>query len=490
MKSRSSKQDILLSRQGLSVRGSNRPESIPKEVPDLLLKRRELLRLLSYGGGALVLAACGSEAGPSSGLSQGPGAPASGGALPNGFVFSPLLLPKASGTSPKAATRFDKLPGPVLLNDQGELYYFSIDAQGNKAVNQAKLAFAGSGVQVLDHQRLLGDDDLVADGRQIRSVQLASTNHRGAIACRAVLREPDPTHPIGASAVFLRKPGWSSPFELLATAATATPAGAGTFVGTFGDIQLLGNDDVLLVGHYAPRQGKLPYEGLFRVKPDGGGELLARTRESLGGSGEIIGKFGLIDGTIEANQFIQQVFVHGGALSPTAPSSTKMIPAVISGSLNSPERNLLRTSNSLAALGSTPVGDVYYGPRVSASGRVGLVYHKNPEQQVLHFAGRDFAASGDFTPGGKRIKGFSAPALGRNGLAYVLIHSEDDGYELGVTNGSEIRVYPLSGLAFQGDAIVKIGFGISRDQADSAGRLAFVAQGNSGTHYLGLGIPV
>ena len=346
--------------------------------------------------------------------------------------------------------------------------------------------------------------DQLNDGRKVFQVQLADTNELGSVGVR-LLTEGDVSQSIylernrtgGTSADGLQRVlGYN----------TDTPDGEHVFGAVLGNFDLHENNDMLVVSHWAEKDGSLNGESLFHLPGgviDVNGSAILHAGDLLPDSTQIINKLGLLQGHREGGAYTIQV--HTDSISTTVGNAgdTGAQPgsAVIKGTVygtGESRASLIAASpgiaRSTAAKAQTEftTGDIHYGPRINAEGKVAVVTHITDDDMVLTVGNDVIIRTGDTTPTGMVVSGIGGPVLGAGGLVFFLAASEGR-EELLVSNGSQTATILETGRKLFGEngpTLLTIAFGYAREQADNEGRLVFVGEFDDETLSIMLGIPL
>ncbi len=290
----------------------------------------------------------------------------------------------------------------------------------------------------------------------------------------------------------------------------AAPDGS-NYGGIFGDVAIDDNDNVTFIAATTqggsgslgtkPRKGGPPEV----VAPGGvhklihlprhkrhGGQVLLRSGDLIPGTTAIIRSFGFVD-VASYGQFVVQI----GA-TPATGNDRRAGTALVRGEVGQPPDTyqLLAASPQLvppALLGQVALGDTYLGPRIGANGYVAYVNHMTSHHhrlilaeagaggyRVLRTIGEASSLLGDSL---RRLGALGAPVVAptsltgqSGGIIYTTELLSDGSSVLTISDGTVTNVLLKSGDLVQGKQITEILQGYHPRQADTAGRIAFVAE--------------
>jgi hypothetical protein len=442
------------------------------------LERRDFLKTLGMAlGGAILSTGCGSDG--RIGTDSNP--------LPNGFRFFRLV---SSGDTLPGGGSVSSLPGSVHINDQNEILFHAQAPDKTMGVYRLTMDYSDSfRPQVVEDVALVRDGDTLSDGFKVTHTYLCATNSRGSFAA-SVTRDD------GTNGIYVLRNGQ---FEPAATFMTRTPDDAGTIGANIGDFRLRANDDLLAVCHHSPDGDVHPKESLFVFnggRSDGSGLSLLEQGSLIPDTGTPLGRIGLIDVMPHGDDFVSQVFAETPNVNPRGvDGSPKMPSAVLHGRLSQPRsggERLMAVSPRLpmtsSIRGRTTQGEVFYGPRISSDGRVAQIVHQSDDQLALFSDSSLLATTGGPTPNGNTLTGFSGPLWAPGGLLYVSLYT-NAGDELSVTGGGLPATVLSRGDRIEGKTVEGLGFGVVRDQIDSAGRLVMGVEFEDSSQSVVLGVP-
>ena len=448
-------------------------------------KRRDFLKLMASGMGGVFLTACGSG--------SGGGGDGGSGALPvpNGYAFFTLM---STGDALPTGTTASKLSPVLMINDNSEILAHCVDSQGAHGVYEYSIGYTGAKPAVLQTRKILREGDILRDGVEADHFHVGSTNRHGRFAIRVSDKQS------GIPRIYLEqnKDGLVpvvNPYDAL-------PGMEGKFAAGFGDLELDDANALLLVSHFLPEGENAPKKGLFFLA-DGGvsdnGSLALSSGDLVPGAGTTVTNIGLIDGHPESGDFVAQIacgvppgLTNSGLLGGTRVEQT----ALVHGKVRQPAtRSLKAAARSLslsraAALGAIR-GDAIHGPRIGGENSVAYIVHTSETSTVLYLDDRRVLGTGDQTPLGNTVAGFSGPLVGRDGLLHFCTVT-DRGTELCLFNGVSVLSILAAGRTIEtaGERIVALDFGAVRNMVDGKGRLVFLATFESGRQSVVLGIPV
>jgi hypothetical protein len=435
--------------------------------------RREFIKALGGALGAGILTAAGG----------GTGAPRPAGAatppLPNAYSYSKLI--STGGALPGGQT-LSFLPGPVMINDTGKVVFYAKDASETMGVYEIDISGGGS-------RKVVRAGDALPDGTTVGHVYGMDTNANGSIAVLAYAIEPGGDPNKGLHGAYLEKSAGG--LQPAATFNQQIPGTEHRFGSHFTDMDLHTNDDLALVTYYTTTGQGAGQTGLIHMpgSGNGNGNVVVSAPSLIHGQQGQVSSLGLVHVNAKGDFVLQAHKPSGGSLTMSADGAD----------LGAPERqeSLLIKGNvynfqssgfvSLAwpeypKPGGPPAsGEIIYGPRISASSEAAYVVHITDERQSLVLLDRTIISSGDLAPAGWPVVTISPPNSSPDGLYYFTLMGFDDAndqnlFQLIVHNGTEARVM-LSMLDTMGDKrIINLLWGLHTDQADSAGRLAFVAE--------------
>ena len=400
--------------------------------------------------------------------------------LPSGYVFHRVLT--VGPNSPGDGDIVEILPG-VMINDRSEVIYHAKTKSGARAVYRMRIG-RGRKPGAYAPSLIVQQGQTLPNGVVVDRIGAGDTNGSGAYV--TVIGEKG-----GLNAVYVQHPG--QPVRQLFKAASRGPQNA-RFTGHFGDVDLSGGGDLLMVARYT-LPGEL-HQGLVHL-PGGvtgslrRGRILLRTGHRIPNSRGLITGLGLVER--RGPYFIQQVF--GRQAKDRARHDFNVEPTgFVSGKLSRGRRGtrLLVGAQTLKPGRRAVTGEALVGPRVHKDGTAATVAHKRSAHLDLHLHTNGGRARIAHT-GGKGSRGeirtISAPVFGPDGLLYYRTISKK-AMELLVLHGDERRRILDSGDKIDGSRVRVFNLGWHTDQVDNRGRLAFQAQFDDGTTAIVIGTPV
>ncbi|MBU0970854.1 MAG: hypothetical protein KKC20_09420 [Proteobacteria bacterium] len=448
-----------------------------------MIKRRDFIKLMGGALGAVALTSCRD----SESSDEPPIAP-----IPNGYIFYKII---SSEDNLPDGNILDAIPGTVMLNDANEVFFYGVDQTDTNGFYELLMDFNGSRPTVERKRKVIREGDVLKDAKVVSQIKVADTNGLGSFAT-TVLTDDNYT------SLYLERE--KQGLEPVAGFLTPLPGGGGKFGANFGDLDLHNNNDILIVSHYSPSDTIQGHQGLFYL-PGGEinqqGRILTSTRDQIPGTDAYLAGIGLIDMHDNGNYIMQtygfntsqllQIGSGSGSLDEMAPSmlmsGNASSPASMVMESVSPALPIIRTSASSMAV--LPTGAVKYGPRIGASNNTAFVYDVNDNHQVLHYKGKRVVEVGSLTPLGNVIVSFSAPVVGSDGLLYYQA-STDNGLELMIYNGSELRTILATDDLVDGSVLKSFFHGFLPDQVDSSGRIVFTGDFEDGSTSIVIGIPI
>ena len=452
------------------------------------MKRREFLKLMTSGLGGVFLTACGSWSGDGGGGGDGGDAALP---VPNGYAFYPLI---STGDALPTGTTASTLSPVLMINDNSEVLAHCVDSRGAHGVYEYSIGYTGAVPTVLQTRKILREGDILQDGVEADHFHVGSTNKYGNFAIRISDKR------IGIPKIYLEqnKGGLVSvvkPHDPL-------PGMGGKFATGFGDLDLDDTNGLYLVSHYLPESENAPKQGLFFLadgRVSDNGVLALSSGDLVPGAGTTVNNVGLIDGHHESGDYVAQLacgvppgMADNGLLGGTRVEQT----ALLHGNVRqqaAPSLKAAAGSLSLsraAALGAMR-GDVIHGPRIGGDNNVAYIVKTSETSTVLYLDDLRVLGTGDRTPMGNTVVGFSGPLIGRDGLLHFCTVT-DHGTEICLFNRVFVVSVITAGETIEpaGERIVALDFGAVRNMVDSNGRLVFLATFESGKKSVVLGIPV
>lgn len=447
-----------------------------------MINRRDFIKLMGGALGGVALASCGSRSSDEAQIAP----------IPNGYAFYKVV---SSGISLPGGHTLGAIPGTVMLNDRNEIYFYGMDETETNGYYELTIDYGGSRPKVETMRKVVREGDALNNSKTVSQITVGDTNSRGSFA--AVLHTDD-----NLPGLYLERE--KSGFEPVVSFRTPLPGGGGTFGGSFGDVDLHHNDDILLVSHFAPSDSAQGHQGVIHL-PGGevnqSGAIVASTRDFIPDSEGLITGVGLVDMHDNGNYVVQ---AYGSVPGQTQKSAQKLggtmdavaASLLISGNVKkssskvlktySPTLKILQKSSSLAG---ASVGEIMYGPRIGASNNAAYVSHVNETHQVLNYSGKQVVAVGSVTPLGATIGSLSAPVVGGDGLLYYQA-ATNQGFELMVYNGPEIRTILSNDDVVDGSVLKSFFSGFMPDQVDSSGRIVLTGDFADGSTSIIIGIPI
>ncbi len=441
-------------------------------------RRRDFLKLLAGSMGGLLLSSCGDSGGTDNlgGIGGGP----------NGYRFYSLF---DSGSVLPDGRTLESLPGQVLLNGAGQVLFFGQTAQGMglyELIPDFQAILRENRGVLLGSRKLLARGDTLSDGSKLLGLGALASNSRGnkVVAVRTDQQKRNLLfQPSGGEA------------GVVATFRTPIPGSGIRFGGTFGDLDLNDQDDLLVVDHFT-RQGEVkPHQGLFLLKQarvDESTRLLQSSRVLLPDAEGTVNSIGLVD--LNSNgSYVAQVV--GAAPQPLSRASLPP-QGLIQGNIQDDLASRLLVAppsfrvSARATKDKFAPGSLIFGPRLAdQSETVAHIVHQSRTQQVLYYNSQQVAQVGDRSPGGSIIQGFSAPVLSPDGVLYGIVIT-DQGHELIRLSAGGPTLLLARGDTVQGKVVNSVVHGFHSDQADQLGRLVFVGEFTDGSSAVMLGLPI
>jgi hypothetical protein len=439
--------------------------------------RRDFLSLVGVALGGVVLTR-GSAYGFDGGRWGGSGG---GSSLPNGYHFYRILTVNGTG-SPLG--RIARLDGGVMMNDHSEILFHARNTDGRYGIYELTMDYSGRAPVVAGMRTVVEEGDTLPDGRKVGKIARGDTNANGNFA--AVIETTKDT-----PGVYVEKN--KGGLQPLARFLDPIPAGGGSFGGSFGDLDLHDNDDLLLVGRFSGND-RQNYQGLFHLpgsQSSDTGELLIRTGQLVPQTGAVLTAIGLI-GLHNGGNYVAQMYgmipnrvsrprrsgptTDAVGVQQTVSQPTALFHGVLGSDVS--QGTLLSASRRLPGTPAQVRGETIYGPRVRGNS-VAHTTHLSNTSQRLTFNGHVIAQTGGFSPLKQQIAGVSTSVMGPNGLLYYLLITQQ-GLELCVSNGRSSRTMLARGDVIGGMRVDPIMHAFHSDQADSAGRIAFTVEFNTG----------
>lgn len=434
--------------------------------------RRDFFKALGGALGAGILTAAGGTISPPrpAGASEPP--------LPSAYAYQKLI---SSGDALPGGQTLSFLPGPVMINDTGKVIFYAKDSSEVMGLYEIDIN------DPADKRTVVRAGDTLADGNTVGHVYGMDTNPSGAVAVLAYTFPSDGNSNQGLHGAYLEKGGSG-----LQSAAAFNQAISGTehsFGGHFKDLCVHGNDDLSLVAYYttpgqgAGRMGLVHLPGASNQN----GRVLVNSPNLIHGQEGQVGGLGLLHVNHRGDYVLQAYKPSGGALAVSSQAGEVAAPLrqeslLIKGNVYTSKASgyvSLAWPQFPEPGGPPPSGEIIYGPRISASSEPAYVVHVTDERQTLVIQNRTIISSGDLAPAGWPVLSVSPPNCSPDGLYYFTLNGYSDSqnvFQLIVHNGGQARVM-LTMLDTLGDKrIINLLWGQHTEQADSAGRLAFVAE--------------
>jgi hypothetical protein len=447
------------------------------------MKRRNFLKLMASGIGGVFLTACGSSSNNSRGGNAIP--------TPNGYAFYPVM--STGDTLPTGSTAA-KLSPVLMINDNSEVLAHYVDGYDAHGVYEHTIDYTGAKPTVAQTRKILREGDILRNGVEVDHFHVGSTNKNGNFA----IRISDKRNGIPKIYLERNKEGLVpvvNPHDPL-------PGMAGKFAAGFGDLDLDDTNALFLVSHYLPEGENAPKEGLFFLT-DGGvtdyGSLVLSSGDLVPGAGSTVNRIGLIDSHPESGDYVTQLtcgLPQGMTNGTQAEGNRVAQTAIVYGSVGQPATRSLKAAArsinlSRAAALDAIRGDVFHGPRIGGDNNIAYVVHTSETSTVLYLDGRRVLGTGDQTPLGNMVVGFSGPLVGKDGLLHFCTMT-DRGTELCLFDRVSVHSILAAGerIEMDGERIVALDFGAVRNMVDSKGRLVFLATFENGNKSVVLGIPV
>lgn len=450
--------------------------------------RRAFLKSLGLAIGGFALSSCGS--GGSDGVGNGLGGNPI--LFPGGYIFSRFV--REGDHLPGGGVIAD-FTGAVVIHDNSEVVFAAEDETGNQGIYRAyfdRAAFAPQ--RATDIRKVLRQGDVLPDGRKVERIGRFAANLHHSIA--VILQTSHPTE--GEELIGMQSRIYFSeamgPFLPLLEPFTDLPDGTGRFGLNFGDLDLHENDDLLVTANYSDDTA-FPREGLFFIPGahHPSGSKLFSNRDLVPDADGIIAGIGLIDLNDDSN-FVCQVrtetpaSLRGRGRGGNTPTAVVAGRARDLGSISlrgAPEG--LDVSPAVRSRGGFLEGDSIYGPRVGRDGKVAQIVHLNDDDLVLAVGEQELFRAGG-TVSSDEVSSMWGPVLGRNGLLYICLHSEER-QDLVASDGQAFRTYLSQDDEIDGLTVDSIGFGFMPKQVDKDGIMAFYGDFSDNTAAVVLGLP-
>lgn len=448
------------------------------------MQRRGFLKLMTSGMGGVFLTACGSGSG-----GGGDGGDAAL-PVPNGYAFYTVI---STGDALPTGATASTLSPVLMINDNKEVLAHCVDSRGAHGVYEYSIDYTGAKPAVLQTRKILREGDILRDGVEADHFHIGSTNRHGRFAIRVSDKQS------GIPRIYLEQN--KDGLVPVVNPHDALPGMEGKFAASFGDLNLDDTNALLLVSHFLPEGENAPKKGLFFLA-DGGvsdnGSLALSSGDLVSGAGTTVSNVGLIDGHHESGDYVAQIacgvppgLSNSGLLGGTRVEQT----ALMHGNVRQPAtRSLKAASRSLSLSRAAALdairGDAIHGPRIGGDNNVAHIV-TSETSTVLYLDDRRVLGTGDQTPLGNKVVGFSGPLIGKDGLLHFCTMT-DRGTELCLFN--RVSVLSILGVGEKietdGERIVALDFGAVRNMVDGKGRLVFLATFESGKKSVVLGIPV
>ncbi len=447
-----------------------------------MIKRRDFLKLFGITAGSVVLTSCGG----SGGNAGTPAVP-----IPNAYSFSRLVN---SGDALPGGGAADFFRKAVMINEQGEIVFNAVDSADALGYYRLLMDFSGSKPKISSSRKMVRVGDILPNSLGVVNIHNADINDAGTFA--AILATSD-----NFSGIYLERQG--QVLQPAVRSNDSTPELEASFGSLFLDVDIHDGDNLLFVSHYAYKTKGVVGQGLFHL-PGGElgakGDLLLSTGEDIPEAAGIVSGLGLLDMHDNGN-FVLQAFGHGSdnvaaMANGGAPQGTMLI----SGNVREPLSRTLKASSpsiraatSAAARPGFSYGEMNYGPRTGAGGRIASVHQIGQNDLVLISDGEQIASTRGVSPLGNVITGLGGPVIGEDQILYYQTYNDlapGVGSELVAFNGREYRTILSTGDMIEGRKISRIWFGLMTEQVDSRGRIVLAADFEDGSSSIVVGIPV
>jgi len=451
------------------------------------LNRRGFLRISAGAMGGVLLTSCfGGPGGPSSCPDGYPD-------IPNGYRFYRV---KSTGQTVGNDFNIDYLYGSAHILPDGTMYLDAKDADDRGGFFKLDMDFSGSTPQITEETAVLVEGETLSDGRLVDRFSSVDVNESGNVA--AIIGAGNSSSDSGdhyGAGLYVNIGGTG--FQPLLKAGDEF-TGYGCFSnGSFGDVDIHADDNILVVAGYTPTDGRsTPGQGIFHI-PAGDVSDLAMvnsTGEPIPGTDHSVVGFGLIDMHDDGNYVAQgssvQIAAESSLRSSKSAGSTMGSVLLSSNVRISTEKSLLVSEQSLTAESNT--GEVTFGPRIGAEGKIASIVSGADGSQTLYYDGKKVLSTGEQINDRAKILSFGTGSIGRDGiLYYTMITDEQDGITLVAYNGCEHRILLTKGdvLSDGGMPVESIVFGTTTEHVSPDGKIAFVCDFEDESMSLVVGIP-
>jgi len=450
--------------------------------------RRAFLKSLGLALGGFCLSSCDSGG---------------NGFVGGGFSGNPLLFPGGYIFS-RFVREGDPLPGggviadfsgAVIIHDNSEVVFAAEDETGNEGIYRAyfdRSAFAPQ--RATDIRKVLRQGDVLPDGRTVERIGQFAANLHHSIAVILETSHPTEGEELAGIQTRIYFSEAMGPFLPLLEPLTDLPDGQGKFGLRFGDLDLHEDDDLLVVANYSDDTA-FPKEGLFFIPGahHPSGEKLFSSRDLVPDADGTISGIGLVDLSDDSN-FVCQVRTETAASLRARGGAGNTPTAVVAGRARDRGSISLRgapkgldVSPAVRSRGGFLEGDSIYGPRVGRTGEVAQIVHVDDEELILAVGEQELFRAGG-TLSSDEVSSMWGPVLGRNGLLYICLHSEER-QDLVASDGQSFRTYLSQDDDVDGLTIDSIGFGFMPKQVDKDGVMAFYGDFADNTAAVVLGLP-
>ena len=453
--------------------------------------RRDVLKAAGLAVGGISLAACGDLTPPSSNTAI----------VPNGFRFYPV---KRGGIAASAADL--QFAGDAMIDDRNHIVYgWHSKTEQRFSVQALTISVKNNQVQI-DSERTITAEGQKVNNHEILRLSGADLNFAGTLVLsaeadtglRAALTDSEGNQVEGHGDVMPQQYlclERGNGLEVLIKPFDKSAEGH-QFIGMFGDTDIHDDGNIVFAADYQHLVENDEHEarhGVFQMRLGQVARLLL-TNDSMVGSGSSaarIGRYGLIDLNDSGNLVVQ-----AHTFSEQEEQSS---PVLLQGNMNrinlqAPLSGLsLQTTNNLAVQSqgsSIRLGRMENGPRAGAKGRFAYVLKQGKKQSLVQNQ-KVITSTGASSPTGSEVLGALPPVMSANSLTYFVMGTKD-GDELCAYDGQRIYSFLKSGDYLHNDnrPIDKIIFGLTTQQTNRAGAMAFVVSHADKSATLVLGLPV
>lgn len=451
------------------------------------IDRRNFLRLVGGTlGGAVVgtsLVGCGTTPPPDGSDPD----------LPNGYRFHRV---KDLGTSAGQGGRTLDLAwlyGGTHLTGEGVLTFDARDASGRSGLFQLGLDLEGERPRIEWERTIVLAGETLADGRVVRRLEAMDVGASGNVAAVVAAAGPsDPTKHYGSGLYLEAGRDGLEPIVI----AGHDVGGERFATGHIGDIDLDGADDLLAVIGHAPTGDAIDVGETLLHLPGAslsGARAVLASGEAVPATDHLVADLGLIDRHASGHFSVQAATQSlnaalSGAQEPAAGT------AVVSGRLATPG-DLRVTAGSSELQAGRHSGELRYGPRIGPDGDPFVILSSGGDAERLVLGDRVLLASGDPSPAGGSVLGFSPGAISANGVGYYTLYSAAaDGtpsMALVATDGREHRVLLAGGdtLADGTSRVNSFLFGTTTKHVDPLERIVLICDFEDGSTSIVAGVP-